>query len=89
MPTAKNLWSDETHKWPHTKTIHMSNRAIREMTAWLRDHCQHCGFYVSVLRRQFTASTGLYSVVVYIQDNNEDLWTLFKLTWGWNQDGSH
>lgn len=71
----------ETHKWPHTRTVHLSSDGIKALRTWLSENCGHCGWYVDVNRRKFTDTTGLYSVVIRVQDDSEELWMLIRLTW--------
>jgi len=71
----------ETHKWPRTRTVHLSSAGIRSLETWLASNCGHCSWYVDAKKRKFTESTGLYSVVIRVQDDSEELWTLIRLTW--------
>ena len=69
----------ETHLIPHTRTMHMTREDIRALQQWMIDNTQH-QYHISVRKTKRAVTHGLYSVVVYIAD--DDLWPLFKLTWG-------
>lgn len=73
-------WSDiETHKIPHTRTMHMTRQEIRAMQEWLHNNTT-LAYHVSVRQTKRGQTQGIHSVVVYISD--DELWPLFKLTWG-------
>ena len=70
--------SVETHRWPHSRTLRLTNIKIRQIEAWMRTHdCEH--YHMSVRRRAYTAATGEYAVVVHCRDLT--VWPQFVLTW--------
>lgn len=70
--------SEETHRWPHTRTLRLSSPQINQIRAWM--HEQSCdAYHIHVRRRVNTCATGKYSVIIYCRDL--DVWPQFVLTW--------
>ena len=72
-------WYAETHKIPHTKTMHMTRDQLKQLRQWMADNTKY-QYHVMVSKTKRAQTEGIYSVVVYIAD--DELWPLFKLTWG-------
>ena len=72
--------TDETHKWPHTRTLHLTKDDLKKLREWLIDKTNR-RYYVSVRKTKRAKTEGIHSVVVYLDD--PDAWTLFTLTWCW------
>lgn len=70
--------SEETHKWPHSKTMRMTQSEIHTLENWLQSHDVH---HVSVIvrRRAYTSQTKQYAVVVSLRDLHA--WPAFVLAW--------
>ena len=66
-------------QWRHTKTIHMTLDTICDLDAWLSKNVPHKNCHINIIATKQTKLTGLYSVVVFLNDAN--LWPLFQLTW--------
>ena len=70
--------SEETHKWPHTRTLRMTSAQIRNLLDWLHaNHIHHV--HVDVHKRAYTAQTQQYAVVIYCRDL--DAWPTIVITW--------
>ena len=70
--------SEETHQWPHSRTLRLSSPQINQIRAWMQE--QSCtAYHIHVLRRAYTAATGEYAVVVHCRDLI--VWPQFVLTW--------
>jgi protein subunit release factor B len=72
----------DTNKWPHTKTLHKTRAEIKNMRAWLREHVHGADFRIEVRATKRGQQTGIESVIVRIDSDDEYLWFLFKLVWG-------
>ena len=70
--------SEETHRWPHTKTMRMTSFELKVMQNWLAENCEH-SFYIDVHRRGYTSKTGEYAVIVFCRDL--EIWPSFLLAW--------
>lgn len=71
----------ERRRWPHTPVIRMRQEDIHLMREWLREHVQGYRYYVEVRHTKTAQRTGLYSVVVYLEDRSPSSWLRFNLTW--------
>lgn len=70
--------SEETHRWPHSRTLRLTSIKIRQMRNWMiTQECEH--YHIHVRRRAYTAKTGEYAVVVHCRDLT--VWPQFVLTW--------
>jgi hypothetical protein len=74
--------SEETHRWPHSKTLRMTQGDIQAMEQWF-DHNHVTHVHVSVRRRAYTnqgdAQTRKYAVVIHCRDL--DAWPAVVLAW--------
>lgn len=80
-PGWKARWYAETHKIPHTRTMRMTSDEIKHLRRWLADNTT-MQYHVMVRKTKLAKTHGIYSVVVYIAD--DELWPLFRLTWCYN-----
>ena len=71
-------WIMETHKMPHTRTMHLSKDDLKNLRNWLITNTNG-RYHVSVRPTKRAKIEGIHSVVVYMDDPNA--WTWFTLTW--------
>jgi hypothetical protein len=78
MPSGYRFHWADTHKWPHTKTLHLTKDDLKKMRSWLAANTNQ-QYRVVINPTKRAKTEGIYSVIVYL--NDPDAWIWFRLTW--------